>query len=240
MPRNYDEMREGQVLDEGQVLRFVGPEGTQVGLRRMRQDREDHWITWTMCVTTNELPRSRMTPQIINRLTIMQLSQVPVPRSEQYDIKAAILTEEGPAVLAHLVAQWRAWYTAKHTEHSSTGLIRSEEMEESLGTYTESNRPLELEFMDECTERGIGIPLTGAADLWGRFQLWVKEQHPNLRKEELPGRNAFYASIRGLDGQDGVEAVMEAKGGGRFQFRGLRGVRLLPLSVSDMARRYGA
>ncbi len=234
-----NEMKEGQVLDEGQVLRFVGPEGTVVGLRKMRQDREDHWITWKMFVTTNELPRSRMTPQILSRLIVLPLSEVPVPDEEQYDIKAAIMEKEGPAVLAHLVREWSIWYTTKNAAHSPTGLVISDDMSSAKETYRTSNRPLALEFMDECTEKGEGIPVTSASEFWGRFQQWLKQEHPNLKRDEWPGRNAFYAEIRALDGQDGVAAVMENKGGGRMQFRGLRGVRLLPQSLASMNQRFG-
>lgn len=234
-----NELKDGQVLDEGQVLRFVGPEGTVVGLRKMRQDREDHWITWKLIVTTNELPRTRTTPQVLGRLNVYPLSEVPIPDEEQYDIKGAILDHEGPAVLAHLVKEWRAWYAAKHADRSPTGLIVSDDMSQAKETYKESNKPLELEFLDECAEKGDGIPLTPASELWSRFQQWMKQEHPSLKRDEWPGRNAFYSSIRTLDGKDGVVAVMENKGGGRMQFRGLRGIRLLPLSISEMQQRYG-
>jgi phage/plasmid-associated DNA primase len=234
-----NEMQEGQVLDEGQVLRFVGSDGGQVALRRMRQDREDHWITWKLLVTTNELPRTRMTPQILGRLNIYQLSEIPVPAEEQYNIKKAILDSEGPAVLAHLVKEWRAWYAAYGEANSPTGLLVSDDMTEAKENYRASNLPLALEFMGEVAEKGDGIPLTQASEFWSRFQQWLKEEHPNLKRDEWPGRNAFYADLRTLDGKDGVEVVMENKGGGRMQFRGLRGVRLIPLSVSEMQRRYG-
>lgn len=234
-----NEMQEGQVLDEGQVLRFVGSDGSQVALRRMRQDREDHWITWKLLVTTNELPRTRMTPQILGRLNIYQLSEVPVPAEEQYNIKKAILENEGAAVLAHLVKEWRAWYAAYGEANSPTGLLVSDDMTEALDTYKASNLPLALEFVNEASEKGEGIPLTPASEFWSRFQKWLREEHPNLKRDDWPGRNAFYADLRTLDGKDGVEAVMENKGGGRMQFRGLRGVRLIPLSIDEMQKRYG-
>lgn len=235
-----NEMQEGQVLDEGQVLRFVGSNGGQVALRRMRQDREDHWITWKLIVTTNELPRSRMTPQILGRLNIYQLSEVPVPDAEQYDIKSAILENEAEAVLAHLVKEWRAWYIEKKINYAPTGLIVSEDMAEAKETYKSSNLPLALEFVEECGEKGEGIPMTAASEFWTRFQQWMREQHPNVKRDEWPGRNAFYADLRTLHGRDGIEVVMENKGGGRMQFRGLRGVRLVPPSMADMSRQYGA
>lgn len=234
-----NELEEGQVLDEGQVLRFVGPEGTTVGLRKMRQDREDHWITWMMIATTNELPRTRTTPQVLGRLNVHPLSQVPVPDDEQYDIKAAILADEGQAVLAHLVREWRAWYMAKIVDRAPTGLIISEDMTEAKETYKTSNRPLELEFMDECTEKGDGIPMSTGSTFWSGFQQWMKREHPSVPRDQWPGRNAFYAAIRTLDGKDGVVAVQERMANGKFQFRGLRGVRLLPMTMSEMNQRYG-
>jgi len=234
-----NELEEGQVLDEGQVLRFVGPEGTTVSLRRMRQDREDHWITWKLIVTTNELPRTRTTPQVLGRLNVYPLSQVPVPDTEQYDIKAAIMNGEAQAVLAHLVREWRAWYEAKYAALSPTGLLISDDMAEAKETYKTSNRPLELEFMDECTEKGTGIPMTSGSEFWSRFQGWMKSEHPGVKREDWPSRNAFYTAIRSLDGKEGVEVVQEHKGGGRYQFRGLRGVRLLPQTLADMNQRFG-
>jgi P4 family phage/plasmid primase-like protien len=234
-----NELEEGQVLDEGQVLRFVGPEGTTVSLRRMRQDREDHWITWKLIVTTNELPRTRTTPQVLGRLNVYPLSQVPVPDEEQYDIKAAIMTHEAQAVLAHLVKEWRAWYEAKYADLSPTGLIISDDMAEAKETYKTSNRPLELEFMDECTEKGAGIPVTSGSAFWAGFQQWMKREHPSVPRDQWPGRNAFYAAIRTLDGKDGVEVVQERMANGKFQFRGLRGIRLLPLTMSEMNQMKG-
>lgn len=234
-----NELEEGQVLDEGQVLRFVGPEGTTVGLRKMRQDREDHWITWMMIATTNELPRTRTTPQVLGRLNVHPLSEIPVPDAEQYDIKAAILAEEAQAVLAHLVKEWRAWYVAKVVERAPTGLLISEDMTEAKETYKTSNRPLELEFMDECTEKGEGIPMSTGSTFWGGFQQWMKREHPAVPRDQWPGRNAFYAAIRTLDGTDGVEAVQERMANGKYQFRGLRGVRLLPLTMSEMNQMRG-
>lgn len=234
-----NEMQENQVLDEGQVLRFVGTDGGQVALRRMRQDREDRWITWKLIVTTNELPRTRMTPQILGRLNIYQLSEIPVPAEEQYNIKKAILENEGPAVLAHLVKEWRAWYAAYGEANSPTGLLVSDDMTDAKENYRASNLPLALEFIGEAAEKGEGIPMTSASEFWSRFQQWLKHEHPNLKRDDWPGRNAFYADLRTLDGKDGVEVVMENKGGGRMQFRGLRGVRLLPPSLSDMNQRFG-
>lgn len=234
-----NELEEGQVLDEGQVLRFVGPEGTTVSLRRMRQDREDHWITWKMIVTTNELPRTRTTPQVLGRLNVYPLSQVPVPDGEQYDIKAAIMRSEAQAVLAHLVREWRNWFVDKYTHLAPTGLIVSDDMTEAKETYKTSNRPLELEFMDECTEKGDGIPMSTGSTFWSGFQQWMRREHPGVPRDQWPGRNAFYASIRTLDGKDGVEVVQERMANGKFQFRGLRGVRLLPQSISDMSQRFG-
>jgi P4 family phage/plasmid primase-like protien len=235
-----NELEVHQTLDEGQVLRFVGPEGATVSLRRMRQDREDHWVTWKMTVTTNELPRTRLTPQIEGRLVVFPLSEVPVPDEEKYDIQAAVLEHEAQAVLAHLVKEWRAWYVEKKVNLAPTGLIVSEDMAQAKETYKTSNLPIELEFIEECAEKGEGIPMTPASEFWSRFQQWIKQEHPSVKREDWPGRNAFYASLRTLHGRDGIEVVMENKGGGRMQFRGLRGIRLLPPSLADMNRQYGA
>jgi hypothetical protein len=67
----------------------------------------------------------------------------------------------------------------------------------------------------------------------------MKREHPSVPRDQWPGRNAFYAAIRTLDGKDGVEVVQERMANGKFQFRGLRGIRLLPLTMNEMNQMRG-
>ena len=223
-----NELTENQVLDEGQVLRFVNPEGSTVGLRRMRQDIQDVAVTWKLNVSTNELPKARITPQVSNRLVIFKLSQVPVPKAEQYDIKRAIFRGtdggESEAVLAHLVAWWRTWYTARYAAGSATGLVITQEMTESLTSFQEENLDLVSQFFQECCEITPEAKLPNTKPIWEAFQLWMKEQHPGEDIKFVTGRDRFNKRLGALEG---VEIDRKATGGTTV-IRGLHGIRLHP------------
>jgi P4 family phage/plasmid primase-like protien len=220
-----NELTENQILDEGQVLRFVNPEGSTVGLRRMRQDIQDVAVTWKLNISTNELPRARITPQVSNRLAIFKLSQVPVPKTEQYDVKRAIFRgHEEEAVLAHLVAWWRAWYVQRHEDGAATGLVITTEMQESLSTFQAENIDLVSQFFQECCEVSAEAKLPNTKPIWEAFQLWMKEQHPGEDIKFVTGRDRFNKRLGALDG---VEIVRQATGGTTV-IRGLYGIRLAP------------
>lgn len=219
-----NELTSQQHLDEGQVLRFVGPEGTVVGLRRMRQDREDVPITWTMVITTNELPKARLTPQMLNRLRLYPLSQVPVPKTEQYDIKRIILEQEAAAVLAHTVAWWREWYQAHTSEKSATGLIVTEEMTAALTAYEAENTSLHGQYFEEELEYGQEFTTT-PKEIWAGFNNWMTTENPDVVRKFEIGRREFQKELYTLKG---VTFVEESIGGGRKALRSLKGVRVRP------------
>lgn len=219
-----NEMTASQILDEGQVLRFVNPEGSVVSLRRMRQDRVDVAVTWKFTSSTNELPRANLTPQVLNRLALFPLSAVPVPKTAQYDVKRAALAE-GDAVLAHLVAWWRAWWLAWVEPGSATGLVITTEMARALGAYRDENKDLFAQFADDL------LDVTGdAADevrpkaAWDSFNAWFTDQHPNEDRRYGLGRNAFYRRLEELPGVTRVNR----DGNGKVRLEGFSGLRLLP------------
>lgn len=221
-----NELTNQQHLDEGQVLRFVGPEGTVVGLRKMRQDREDVPITWTMVITTNELPKARLTPQMLNRLRLYPLSQVSVPKTEQYDIKRVILEQEARAVLAHLVSWWREWYLAHTAEKSATGLIVTEEMTAALTAYEAENTSLHQQYFEEELERGDFT--TTPKEIWAGFNSWMTTENPDVVRKFEIGRREFTKELYTLKG---VVFIEESVGGGRKALRGLKGIRIKPRPV---------
>lgn len=220
-----NELTSKQHLDEGQVLRHVNPEGTTVSLRRMRQDPMTVAVTWKITVSTNELPHANMTPQVKNRLLIFALSNVPVPKHEQYDIKRAILDHEVEAVLSHLVKWWREWYLAKSEEGSATGLVITDEMRALVNDYEDDNQDPHLVFFEECCVLDPFAPtLPNANPVWLAYQEWHRALYPDQDIRFAIGRNKFGAAVEGLPG---VEMLRETSGG-KTRVRGLRGIRVLP------------
>jgi len=220
-----NEMTASQILDEGQVLRFVNPEGSVVSLRRMRQDRIDVAVTWKLTCSTNELPRANLTPQVVNRLALFPLSTVPVPKAEQFDVKRAALAE-GDAVLAHLVRWWREWWVARREPGAPTGLILTDEMLAALRTYQDDNLDLVAQFVADLVE------VTGTVEnevrpktLWDSFNDWFTDQHPNENRRYGIGRNAFYKRVEELPGVGRRDRV---DGNGKARLEAFTGLRLLP------------
>lgn len=223
-------------LDEEQVLRLINPEGAVVGLRRMRQDRLEVPVTWTMYTTTNELPVAHLTPQVVNRLAVLRLSGVPVPKSAQYDVKGAVLGEEREAVLAWLVRWWREWWEAKNKKGSPTGLVITEEMKAELSSYEAENEGIEWLFINERCEV-VGVPGTMVLSaqvlplgtFWDAFVSYVKVQHPDQSVKYLK-RNTFY---KFLDTVPGVRVIREKRSDGRMRLVGVAGLRLAPKDMAD-------
>lgn len=218
-----NELTEAQHLDEGQVLRFVNPEGTTVSLRRMKQDLMDVQVTWKLNVSTNELPKARLTPQVSNRLALFKVSAVPVPKDDQWDIKGHILTHELEAVTAFLVRWWREWYVTWREPQSATGLVLTQEMREALEGYHAENRDLYEVFLDEQCELDPLATLSGPGVVWEAYQAWHLRTQPDSELRYTKGRNKFYVALEKLDG---VEILRETDGRGKTRVRGLRGVRL--------------
>lgn len=249
-----NELTQEQHLDEGQVLRFVNPEGSTVSLRRMKQDLADALVTWKLNVSTNELPKARLTPQVTNRLALYPMSQVPVPKSQQYDVKRLILQgaasgtvgsgeggaarpPEAEAVLAHLVRWWRDWWVARTVERAPTGLVITEEMRSALDVYQEENKDLYDLFIEECLDLDPEAPpLPSFKPVWELYQDWHRAQHPDQDIKYVPGRNKFCQRLESLGG---VEVVRDAYRG-KNRVRSVRGIRLVgedQLDLSALAAR---
>ena len=217
-----NELDKNQHLDENQVLRFVNSEGTVVALRRMRQDREDVPVTWTMVITTNELPKARLTPQVIGRLRLFPLSQISVPREEWYDIKGTVLAQEAEAVLAHLVTWWRDWYIARVVERSETGLIITPEMENALTTYQADNTSLHQQYFEEELEYDPEYSAT-PKEIWNGFTNWMRTENPGVDIRYEIKRPDFTKELQKLPN---TVCVNESIGGGRTALRRIKGVRV--------------
>lgn len=222
-----NELLDTQVLDESQVLRFVNPDGALVSLRRLRHERIDAPVTWSITVTTNELPKADITPQIANRLLLFQLSNEEIPESERYDIKRAILDDEGPAVMAHLVRWWREWHVRWRS--AGTGLIVPSEASRTLASYRDANRhPAEL-FIEECLVVEPGA-FTSGKELWESCDAYYRLQHRDLDQRYLGGRRKFFGY---LDELEGVERVHKKRGTQSPLLLGFDGVRL-PSSEEEL------
>lgn len=217
-----NELVDSQFLDESQVLRFVNPEGSQVGLRLMRQDRVDVPVTWKITVTTNALPRADVTPQIANRLLILQLSEVEVPAAERYDIKREILENEAEAVLAHLVSWWRAWYLRWSERGSETGLLIPDEATLAIEEYREENKPPAVMFIEECLVIEPSAYIA-SKDVWEYCDRYYRIQHSDKDRRYLGGRRKLYEM---LDELPGVSRFTRPKGG-KDLLLGFQGVRLV-------------
>lgn len=194
-----NELLQDQVLDDGQVLRFVNPEGTLVALRRMRENRFDTPITWMMVVTTNELPKGNITPQVATRLLIFQLSKTEIPEHERYDIKSVILAEEPEAVLAHAVSWWREWWLAWRDGGSGTGLIVPVESHIALGEYRDANRHPAEQFIEE---RVIIDPdsYIVSTQAWEFCDAYYRTQHSDKDRRYLGGRRKFFELLSEVPG----------------------------------------
>ncbi|WP_051741128.1 bifunctional DNA primase/polymerase [Streptomyces xylophagus] len=205
-----NELSGKQVLDDNQVLRLVNPEGTSVSLRRMKMDPVETRITWTITVTTNEIPRGELTPQVQNRLAIFPLSEVRVPTEEQWDIKNAILRggahdgvwhePEVEAVFAHLVKWWREWYVASQEDGATNGgLFVTDEMAGLLSQYVKKGAPLSEVFAGEQLDQVEGGFLK-SSEVMDRFNAWVKRDHPNAKREYAGTRADVFREIEALPG----------------------------------------
>jgi P4 family phage/plasmid primase-like protien len=203
-----NELTTQMTLDEGQVLRLINPGGSTLTVRRLGQQEENINITWTIAITTNELPRARVTPQVLGRTVIYPMSRVEVPRDQQdRTLRRRILKDEGAAVLAHLVRWWREWYEA--SQNGGKGLIITEEMTRALAEFKDDNATSASLFRDERTMADPNGTVK-ATMLWSHFNDWLETQQPDVRREYQMGRTAFYKEI---ETWEGVEAVFEHKAG---------------------------
>ena len=216
-----NELTREQFLDEGQVLRFVNPEGTLVSLRLMSKERMDARVTWKITVTTNSLPQADITPQVANRLLIFQLSCVETLPAERYDIKRVILENESEAVMAYLVKWWREWYTRWSSPGSETGLLIPEESPQSLDEYRKENlHPAEL-FIEErvVVEQNAYI---SSSELWEYCDAYYRTQHSDKNRKYLGGRRKLFEIVGQLDGVTRYTRPV----GDHERLLGFQGVRL--------------
>jgi P4 family phage/plasmid primase-like protien len=217
-----NELTTQMTLDEGQVLRLINPGGSTLTVRRLGQQEENINITWTIAITTNELPRARVTQQVLGRTVIYPMSQVPVPREDQdSSLRRRILADEGQAVLAHLVSWWRDWYVA--SQNGGTGLIITEEMTKALAEFKDDNASSASLFRDERTVADPTSQVKANA-VWAHFNDWLGTQRPEVRREYEMGRTTFFKEI---ETWDGVTVDWEHKAGRNPVRRGFRGLCLV-------------
>ncbi len=213
-----NELSESQVLDDQQVLVLVNPEGTIVDLRHLHHDSVAAAVTWKITVTTNQLARADLTPQITNRLLILPLSDVEVPKEEQYDIKREIMDHEADAVLAHLVKEWSIWH--KTWKDESTGLINPPDAIERLNRYKDENEHPAQQFIAERC-RLVSHGNVTHTSIWRMCEAYYKDQHSDLPSRYTGGRRKLFAI---LDEIEVVERDLQPNG----RLKGFRGIEVLP------------
>ena len=225
-----NELTEDQVLDEGQVLRLVNPGGTAIEVKKLYADPITVLTTWKITVTTNELPKARLTDPVVNRLHLLPLSQVSVPRGEWYDVKAAVLAEEREAVLAHLVRWWREWWLDWESP-ARAGLLTPEESRSAIATYRGHNLHPAERFIEERLDLGDPDAHLEAAVLWEYCDAYYRRQHPDTDRKFTGGRRKLFDLVSKLPG---VERVERPRGTRSPLLLGFRGVRVLTEADVDL------
>jgi phage/plasmid-associated DNA primase len=217
-----NELSESQVLDEQQVLTLVNPEGTAVDLRKLGHDSVTVATTWKITVTSNELARADLTPQMLERLLIFPLSEEPVPPKDRRAIKAEILGDEreSDAILAHLVQEWRAWWLSWQGKNR-TGLFVPADAVARLSMYQEENKHPAAQFLSERCEFKPGVVVT-PGHIWLRCSAYYKDQHEDRPARYLGGKRKLFSLIDDILGKDAREYYP----GGRF--KAFRGIEVLP------------
>lgn len=212
-----NELTKGQVLDEGQVLRLVNPEGTKVDLRKMRENAVSVETTWKLTVTTNEMPRTDTTDQILGRLAFFPLSKIPVPQEERdSELKANILRTESDVILAHAVAWWRLWWTERASGNRNA-LALPQESTATLAEFVEDNRTPLHEFADEMCYIQPGN-FMDAKEVWRKAVGYWEDQHRDKRLEYSGGRKELFKIIGEIPG---VECILKGTQKAPIGFRNL-------------------
>jgi P4 family phage/plasmid primase-like protien len=194
-----NEMTKGQVLDESQVLRLVNPEGTRVDLRKMRENAISTETTWSITVTTNAMPRTDTTDQILQRLAFFPLSKHAVPIEDRdSSLKARILQKEADQILAYAVTWWQQWWDARDAGNKNA-LALPQESEETLNEFVEDNLTPLHEFIDDQCEIMVGSYID-AKDLWRKARGYWDDQHSDKRLEYSGGRKELYKLISEIPG----------------------------------------
>lgn len=192
-----NEFTETQILDDHQILTLVNPEGSKVVVRGMRQNETRTPITWTITVTTNTIAKASLSAQVSGRMKIFKMSEVPVPKSERYDIKRAILDNEREAVLAHLVSWWREWFEVNSLDPAAA-LPTTAEAEEALREYIADNQHPAEEFLAERCQRMPGAYVR-YADLWRMCDAYYSDQHSEQPKQYLGGRKKLLQLVQRME-----------------------------------------
>lgn len=214
-----NELTKGQVLDEGQVLRLVNPEGTRIDLRKMRENAVSTEITWKLTVTTNAMPRTDTTEEILQRLAFLPLSKIPVPQEDRDpSLKGRILAAEADAILAHAVTWWREWWT-EFEAGNRNALALPQESAETLKEFVDDNLTPLHEFVEEMcvVEEGGYID---AKELWRKAQGYWDDQHRDKRLEYSGGRRELFRIMCETPG------VIKVTRGARKNLVGFRNVRV--------------
>lgn len=217
-----NELTKGQVLDEGQVLRLVNPEGARVDLRKMRENSVSTEITWKLTVTTNEMPRTDTTDQILQRLAFFPLSKVPVPHEDRDpSLKANILKAESDVILAHVVGWWREWWVA-HESGNRNALALPDESAITLSEFVDDNLTPLHEFVEEMciVEEGA---FTDAREIWRKAVGYWQDQHSDKRLEYSGGRKELFKILGETAG------VGRRTRGNRKDLIGFENIRVRPL-----------
>jgi P4 family phage/plasmid primase-like protien len=217
-----NELTESQVLDEGQVLRLVNPQGTLIDVRRLYQDPVAVPVTWKLTTTTNELPRARMTEAVLGRLLMFRLSAVPVAASERYDVKREILARELPAVAAHLVRWWRQWWVDWDGGRGA-GLLRPAETAARAADYARENVHPAAQFLDECCQFGHAFEVP-SRDLWEACERYYRSQHSDLDRRYTGGRRKLFSLV---EQYPGVARIERGHGDRPAYLTAYQGLRLL-------------
>lgn len=194
-----NELTKDQILDEAQVLRLVNPEGTRVDLRRMRENAVSTEITWSLTVTTNAMPRTDTTDQILGRLAFYPMSKYAVPEEDRDStLKARILQQEADEILAFAVSWWRQWWVARE-QGDKNALALPQEAQETLKEFVEDNLTPLHEFIDDQCEMVPG-EFVEAKDLWRKAAAYWDDQHRDKRLEYSGGRKELYKLISEIPG----------------------------------------
>lgn len=226
-----NELHRNQHLDEHMVLQLVNPEGGGMELRRMRKDSFSTRITWKITATTNDLPQSELPPQVQNRLMILQLSEVSIPKNQlNKSLTQEILGEESEAIIAALVTEWRAWWltmrdSQEREDENSTGLVIPRSVAANIESYRDANKPLHALFLDErCEIDPAHVYRVAPAVLWRHCEAYMEDQHSNVDRKRRPGRNEFFAY---MDTLPGIRVEMKGRGSRAPQRIWFHGVKLL-------------
>lgn len=228
-----DELSANHIIDEVQILKLVQPEGSVYSLRRMKEDRVKVPVTWTPIASTNELPRARLTPQIVNRLMIFTMSKIQLPNDEvDVFLRHKIISAESEAILAHTISWWRDWFVSMSEDDVTSGLIYTSEMKSTMQTYREDNRELHEQFVEDCCEFDAEAFEPRLTTFWDSFQEYLSQKHQGEDLRYVIKNRAFNKFLESLEGV----TIIRDEYKGKQRVRGLTGLRLTTLDQTSVMR----